>query len=298
MRDTAGPAIPMTLLWAALVAIGVCWGSTQVFSKLIVSEGHHPLGIAFAGALVGAPIVTAVLLARGDRLPLGRRHLIFYAICGLTGTALPNSLSYAAMHELNVGIVAIMMATVPLMTFVGSVVVGLERPRLRRLCGIGCGALAVSLLVIPRASLPEPEDSLWVGVVLLVVLSYTIENVYIALSQPADTGALQTMVGLSWAALVFLTPAVAASDSWMQITGIGRAETALLAMTVLHLIAYGGFIWLIGTAGPVFAAQVGYVVTLSGVFLGIAVRGETHSAWVWVALVLMLIGLSLVQPRR
>ena len=72
---------------------------------------------------------------------------------------------------------------------------------------------------------------------------------------------------------------------------------ALGAMTLAHLGAYGGFVWLIGRAGPVFAAQVGYVVTLTGVILGMAVLGETHSAWVWAALVTMLAGLALVQPR-
>jgi drug/metabolite transporter (DMT)-like permease len=62
--------------------------------------------------------------------------------------------------------------------------------------------------------------------------------------------------------------------------------------------AYFGFIWLIGHAGPVFASQVGYVVTASGVLLGMAIYDERHSAWVWAALALMFAGLALVKPRQ
>jgi drug/metabolite transporter (DMT)-like permease len=62
--------------------------------------------------------------------------------------------------------------------------------------------------------------------------------------------------------------------------------------------AYFGFIWLIGQAGPVFASQVGYVVTGSGVVLGMIVYGERHSPWIWAALALMFAGLALVKPRR
>ena len=98
--------------------------------------------------------------------------------------------------------------------------------------------------------------------------------------------------------MLLLLPVTAASDTWMALSGFGTAELSLIAMTVLHLVAYGGFIWLIGRAGPVFAAQVGYVVTLSGVFLGIVILGEQHSAWVWISLALALVGLALVQPRQ
>lgn len=286
------------LLWAALGVIGLSWGSTQLFSKLIVTEGHHPLGISAASVTIGAALITVVVLMRRAPLPLNRRHLVFYAICGLTGTALPNVFSYAAMRELSVGIMSIVMAMVPLMTFLAALTFRLDRPELRRIAGLLCGATAVMLLVVPEAGLPEPQDAIWVGVAMITVTSYTVENIYIAKAQPGDCGALQTMCGLSWAALLLVVPVTWASDTWMAFRGAGIAEVSLVAMTVMHLVAYSGFIWLIGNAGPVFAAQVGYVVTLSGVFLGMIVLGETHSAWAWISLALMLAGLSLVQPRR
>lgn len=52
------------------------------------------------------------------------------------------------------------------------------------------------------------------------------------------------------------------------------------------------------SAGPVFASQTAYVITLAGMFWGILLLGERHSLYVWGALVLMLTGLALVRPRE
>ena len=285
-------------LWLCLIAIGLMWGSTQLFSKLVVNAGHHPVGIAFAATALGAAILTVAMWVRGIALPLSRRHLVFYAICGLTGTALPNTVSYAAMAHLPVGVMSIVLATVPMLTFLAAVLFRLERPELRRAIGLGCGTVAVLLLVVPDASLPGAGDALWVALALITGASYTVENIYIAKAQPADCSPFQTLCGLFWAALLMLTPVTMLSGTWYETSGFGLVELWLVAMTVMHIFAYGGFVWLIAQAGPVFAAQVAYVVTLSGVALGMLALGETHSAWVWLSLALMLAGLALVQPRE
>ena len=43
---------------------------------------------------------------------------------------------------------------------------------------------------------------------------------------------------------------------------------------------------------------MGYIVTLAGVVWGIIIFNESHSIWVWVSLVTMLIGLVLVSPKK
>ena len=91
-------------------------------------------------------------------------------------------------------------------------------------------------------------------------------------------------------------------DSLALATGAGRSEPhkrqyAPLASSLFHVLAYTGYIWLVGRAGAVFASQVAYVVTPSGVLLGVLFLGESHSGWVWTALLLMLGGLVLVRPR-
>ena len=284
--------------WIALFGIGLGWGSTLMFSKIIVSDNHHPIGITLTSTALGALLIGIAMVATGRRLPLRPKDLIFYAICGLLGTALPNSVGYLAYRELPVGVVAIVMAVVPITTMLGAVLMRIERAEPMRLLGLMLGVSSVLLLVIPETSLPSRDQVIWLILPIITSLSYTLENLYIAQAKRTDLDPMQILCGLFWAALAMLLPVTAASGTWMEIGTFDLAEWSLVAMTFAHLGAYGGFVWLIGRAGPVFAAQVAYVVTLTGVFLGIVVLGEAHSVWVWLSLVAMLVGLSLVQPRK
>ena len=65
---------------------------------------------------------------------------------------------------------------------------------------------------------------------------------------------------------------------------------------MLNALAYSGYVWLIGRAGSVFASQIAYLVTGFGVVWSKLLLGESYSALVWSAFVLMLAGIALVQP--
>jgi drug/metabolite transporter (DMT)-like permease len=58
------------------------------------------------------------------------------------------------------------------------------------------------------------------------------------------------------------------------------------------------FLYLVIYAGPVFASQTAYVVTLSGVLWGIMIFDDEHSLWVWLSLGVMMLALTLVTPRK
>jgi drug/metabolite transporter (DMT)-like permease len=78
----------------------------------------------------------------------------------------------------------------------------------------------------------------------------------------------------------------------------GPVQWAASGMAVASATAYTLFLQVIRNAGPVFASQTAYVITLAGMFWGIVLLGERHSHYVWVALALMLAGLALVRPRE
>ncbi|MEM6906204.1 MAG: DMT family transporter [Pseudomonadota bacterium] len=285
------------LIWLVLGGAGLAWGATQPLSKVAVSTGHNAVGLVFWQCLIGILALGLVMALTGRRLPRSRPFLIFYGVCAFLGTALPHSLSFTALAHVPAGIASILMASVPLATLFLSIPLGIDRPGPRRLLGLALGAASVLLVLGPEASLPEPGQAAWAALYLVVVFSYAVENVYIAKYQPEGTDPVQTMMGLFAGAFLMVLPVVAIANTWVLPESFGAPEAALIGASLLHVAAYMGFVWLIGAAGPVFAAQVGYVVTLAGVFLGILFLGESHSGWIWAALVLMLAGVSLVRPK-
>lgn len=283
---------------AVLVGVGLAWGATPLLAKVSTSTGHTSIALSAWTTLIGLVVFLAALRVRGESLPVSRRHAVFYLVCGFVGTALPHWLSYESIRHLPVGIMAISLSTVPMMTFGLAAALGLERPDRARLAGLLLGLAAMLMIALPEASLPEPGQAFWLALPMLMAFSYAVENVYIDLAKPPRTSALQVMAGLTLAATLMVVPAHLATSPHVWPQEAGAAEAALVASAFLHVCAYFGFVWLIGHAGPVYAAQVGYVVTASGILWGMAVLGERHAVWIWAALVLLFIGLALVRPRE
>ena len=78
----------------------------------------------------------------------------------------------------------------------------------------------------------------------------------------------------------------------------GRPEQALVLSSVLHAMLYATYVGLAARAGSVFASQTSYIVTAAGLCWSMLLLGEQFSHWVWLALAVMLTGLTLVRPRQ
>ena len=275
---------------ALLAATGAVWGLSFTLSRIVASGGGAPLTIAFWQAAIGA----GALWALGRRPPRDRRALVFFAVAGVLGAALPSALIYTAARHVSAGTLAVCMALVPLATFGFCAVIGIDRLAARRLGGLALGLCAVWLLVSPDGSAPLGWTLLAVG----AALSYASENVWLALRRPPESGAFETLCGILTAAALMLGPlSMATGRIWPFGASMGAAETAFAVQAIGNLLAYGGFVHLVGKAGPVFASQVAYVVTTAGVGWGAALLGERHDPAFWLAAALMAAGLALTLPR-
>lgn len=297
MTSAAAPTRDLAA-WIVLFICGLSWGVTGPLSKLAVSTGHHPVAITFWSVLIAAVVFSIVMALRGGWPKLTGLTVVFFLGCGFLGTAFPNSLSYEAYRHLPVGVNVMILSLVPMATLLIALPLGVERLDMRRALGLALGVAAVALITLPSTSLPSPETAIYVALPVMVAISYAAENVWIARLQPKGMSTIVVMWGLSIGGLLLLAPVVFSLGILFDITALGPPEMAVIASSIVHICAYFGFVWMINRSGPVFASQVGYIVTATGVLLGMAFYGERHSIWVWAALALMMIGLSLVRPEE
>ncbi|MEM7746846.1 MAG: DMT family transporter [Pseudomonadota bacterium] len=283
--------------WLLLVSAGFAWGSTFSLAKIATQGDIHPLALNFWQTLFGCGALLVYAAVRRRRLQTSQQHIRFYLIAGILGTVIPGVLYFIAARELPAGILAITIATVPMLTLVISRALGSERFSLARLLGLSLGAAGILLILVPDTSLPEPAAAPFVVLAVFCALCYAIENVYIDFYMPTGE-ALTILCGmLAMASLVTAPITIALGVFWWPQWPLGAVEWSILGMALINAFAYGTFVHLVGTAGPVFASQTAYVVTLSGVAWGIWLFGESHSPWVVASAACMLIGLALVQPR-
>ena len=287
------------LYGAVLLGSGLAWGSTQTLGKIAVSTGHRHFGLIFWQLAIGAVFLGLITLIQRKSVPLTRTTLGFSVVIAVIGTIIPNSAFYYAVAHLPAGIMSIIISTVPLLAFPIALAIGMDRFSLPRLMGLLCGLGGVALITLPQTSLPGVGMAAFIPIALIGPLFYACESNLVGRYGTAGMDPHQAMFLTSTVGTVLALPLALGSGQWINpLAGFGPPEMALVASSLVHALAYSGYLWLAARAGAVFAAQTGYIVTATGVIWAIVVLDERYSGWVWAALVLMLFGLSLVQPRE
>ncbi len=292
-----GWALEAASQWLLLVVAGFAWGATFSLAKIATQGTVHPLALNFWQALFGFFALLAYAMLRRRKIPTTRNHIRFYVVAGLLGTVIPGVLYFIAARHLPAGVLAITIATVPMLTLIVSTALGSERLSLARVGGLSLGAAGILLILVPDASLPNAAASPFVVLAIFCALCYAVENIYIDFRMPRGE-ALTILCGMLAMATLITAPVTIMFDAfWWPNWPMGAVEWAIVGMALINAFAYGTFVHLVNTAGPVFASQTAYVVTLSGVAWGMLLFGESHSIWIVAATACMLFGLALVRPR-
>ena len=286
---------PLLLYWL-IISAGVLWGSTFSLALIATADGTHPVMLTSCQVIITAIFFYVVCLF--SRVPAFRlRRVPIYILLALLGIVLPDLLYYFAAPHLNAGILSITVSTVPLFTYSIMWAMRFEAMILKRAIGILLGMTAILLLVLPDQELSSINASYWILAVVLCAVCYAIENVYISEGINPDLDIRELLFGSNIVATIMLVPATA----WM---GVGvpaswvltPAALAITAIALFSALAYMMFFYTIRTAGPVFASQCAYIVTISGILWGIIIFAEVHTIWAWLSVVVMMAGLVLVTP--
>lgn len=287
------------LFLGVLLACGLSWGSTQTLGKIAVSTGYQHFGLIFWQMAIGAVFLGLITLIQRKPVPLNRATLGFSVVIATIGTIIPNSAFYYAVAHLPAGIMSIIISTVPLLSFPLALALGMDRFSRTRLAGLLCGLIGVALIAVPQASLPQAGMAAFIPIAMIGPLFYACESNFVARFGTAGMDAMQAMFLTSVVGMVMTLPLALFSGQFIDpLASFGAPELALIASSLVHALAYSGYLWLASRAGAVFAAQTGYIVTATGVVWAMVVLHESYSGWVWAALGLMMFGLTLVQPRE
>ena len=293
------PGLKRLVPWFALMVMGIAWGLSFSLAKIVVKAGGTPFGVTFWQAVVCGGLLLAYTLARRRPLPVTGRHVGIYVTVALLGAAIPNSLFYFAAPHVQAGVLSITVTLIPIITYAVAMMIGMERFSAIRATGVVCGAVAIIMLVAPESSLPDRAAMPWVLLACVSAACFALENIFLARPSLQDIGPVRTASGMNLvAALIMLPVAIGTGQMFLPAFPFGTVEWTVIGLGLINAVAYTTFIMVVGMAGSVFASQTGYVVTLAGVIWGILLFGETHSAWVWGSVAMMMLGLALVTPRR
>jgi drug/metabolite transporter (DMT)-like permease len=296
-KVTIYPRIPISPL--LLIGLGFIFGGMVCLNRIAVEGGIPPLGYAFWQCCGAGALMFVLAVSFGQRLRLRRSDLTFYATVGGLGLAVPWGILAIVAPHLPAGIVTLLLGLIPAATFGLALLLRMIAPNRLSVAGLLAGLGGLLLIVIPSGALPKTGMSLWAWVVILSVFASAMSNIVAERFRPRESSSLVLATGtFAAAALLLLGFAVATRQLYLPSDGLGARDVALGVSMAASSSTLFLFFEIVRRAGAVFVSQFNYMVVPSGIVWGMVVFHERHSAWVWIAIPLMLIGVTLVNAGR
>ena len=282
-----------------LFVAGGSWGLFFALARIAREGGHHPFGLTVWQGVGGGLLLLSIAAVRRSNLPLNPRAIGFYFVCGIFGTTLPTGLIFYIAPNIGAGLLAITMTLVPIMTYGASIMLGIDKPAALRLAGLVLGFVAILMIMLPSIGAEGGVALFWALLALLVPACFSIENLLLALRAPEGIDPIPMVGAFQLCGALLMLPLALATDNFMDITGAWtQSHWASVLMFAINALSYTVFLYVLQHTGPVFASQATYVATITGVLWGMALFGESHSIWVWLALFILMAGMALVQERK
>ena len=287
------------LLWPAvlLVVSALGWGILYSFNRLATTDGIPFIPYVFWMG-TGAALILLALGAVFRTLPrLSWEHMRGYLVLGTISFGMTYTVLAFVAPKVPAGVLGLGATLTPILTYPAAALFRMDRFRAIRTVGLVLGVGGVALVVVPETSLPSRDMAPWVLLSFVGPGALCRERAdHLVAQAAARRRAAAWRAACSRPGPIFMFVVMAASGQWWWFEGpMTDGDWALAAAAGVTALVFYLMVEIIRLAGPVFFTTVNFMIPLTGIGWGVLFFGESHSYWIWLALVLMLAGLFLVN---
>jgi len=259
-------------VWPLLIGTGVLLGLSIPIAKAAAAAGVPALAYALWPTALAAAVLALLAARRRGALRLSPPLLRYASISGFLGHAAPMTAVFWVSAQAGAGYASLAFTLTPVTTLAISLLVRHERFSAMRAAAVAIGFSGALVLVLGRGQSMHAA-SLAVLLVPLIPVFIGGGNVYRALHTPAGTPA-EWLAALSLAASSTMLAIVGAGTGTLGFAPGAEAFAWLGAQALAMVVGYGMYFELIRRAEPVTFSFMGYVMTLTGVAVGVGLFGE------------------------
>lgn len=285
---------------ALLVLNGTLIAAIYACAKIAGANGVPAFSVLSWQVGFAAIVVAAVVAVRGELPRPTYVNLRYAAIAGVLGITGPNFVTFTALAHLPSSVIGVITSLSPLFTYAIALLLRIERLDALRAAGIVTGLLGVVLIVMPGSALPAIAALPWAVLAIAAPLLLAGGNVFRSVAWPSGLQPMAAAALLLALQSLLLVPAALIRGQLAVPGTLWRAEDfALLGAGILTAVFYLSAFELQRRGGPVVVSQLGYVITVASILIGLLVFGERPSPGSIAAVVVVLLGVALVnrQPR-
>lgn len=284
----------------SLVIVGIVWGTTYLGIRVAV-ESIPPWFITSIRQGIAALIVLGILLYKKQLSWIGWNNLKFQLIPSLLMIVIANGFTTIAEQSLPSGLTSIMSALSPVIIFIGGILFGIEKPRLKGLIGVLLGFLGV--VFIFRNGLEDILDPNYkTGMLFLsiAIMSWSAGTVYSKKhTHKSNNIALNLFYQFSISSLIqFALAFIFSSDTDVNTWSL-RSISAVLYLAVFgSVLAFFCYHYALKRVTAVQVSILNYVNTIIAVFLGWLLLDEVITFDFIIATALIILGVFIINYKK
>lgn len=272
--------------WLLFSLVGVLWGVPYLFMKVAVEELSIAV-IVFGRLAIGAALLIPISIHQGAfrNIRPHMKYIIFYAILEMV---IPWTLITNAQRDLSSGVVALLVATVPIWATLFAHHTGDSTAAHRiRIVGIAIGLVGI-VLIVGIESVSDFSNAWALLQVLIAAAAYAWATNMISRKVTDVPGVAINGIAMTIAALLF------APFALINAPDIAPSLNAIMATVGLGVLSSGIAFWVffivLDEIGPARASLVVYPNTAVAVLLGVVLLNEPITLAILIGLPLVLIG--------
>lgn len=284
----------------SLVIVGIVWGTTYLGIRVAV-ESIPPWFITSIRQGIAALIVLGILLYKKQLSWIGWNNLKFQLIPSLLMIVIANGFTTIAEQSLPSGLTSIMSALSPVIIFIGGILFGIEKPRLKGLIGVLLGFLGV--VFIFRNGLEDILDPNYkTGMLFLsiAIMSWSAGTVYSKKhTHKSNNIALNLFYQFSISSVIQFVLAFIFSSNTDVNTWSLRSISAVLYLAVFgSVLAFFCYHYALKRVTAVQVSILNYVNTIIAVFLGWLLLDEVITFDFIIATALIILGVFIINYKK
>ncbi|MEO9336928.1 DMT family transporter [Mesorhizobium sp. SB112] len=278
---------------AILIGITFSWGLNGVAAKL-ANTGFNPIFVTLARSALGGILVLAWCRYRKINVFTRDGTLVAGLIAGsLFGVEF--ILVYVALDYTSVARSTLMVNTMPFWVLIGAHFLLGERMSAMKFAGMAMAFVGVALVFSDRLSLPDPSAITGDIMSLVAGALWAATTLVIKKTRLAETSAEKLLLYQLAVASVMALPLLAVSGPIIREISAISISAILFQAVFIVAFTYILWFWLMRRYPATGLSSFAFLTPAFGVICGGVLLGETISARIVIALVLIAAGLMLVN---
>lgn len=287
-------------LTLAIFTVAVVWGTTFLSIRVAV-ETIPAWFVAGIRQFLAAVIMLFILLYRKQFQWIGWKNLGYQLIFSFLMLIMANGLTTVAEETLTSSLTSLMSATSPIVVFLGSVAIGLQKFTIRAMIGLlMCFGGILFIFWDGINDLANPDYRLGIFLLLIAIAGWASGTIFTKkMNIQSKNISLNLFYQFAFAGIIQIIFAFLFTDNYNFENWSVKSISAMLYLSVFGSVAaFFAYHYALTKVSPVQVSILAYINTIISIFLSWLILNEEISAKFIIAAILIILGVFVINYNR